>query len=158
AGAVEFPSGDYGGVDVHAHFRYEAKNYFPGDQWDVSKTCRTPSLIYAMHGPFSIDISESRDLIEMKLEYYDVVRVIFMNETEHPDDWPHSHTGHSFGRWDGDTLVVHTAKLLPGTLFNNGVDHTEAVELIERFRLADENTLIVSQQFEDPSSFAGIAA
>ena len=70
----------------------------------------------------------------------------------------HSQTGHSFGRWEGDTLVVDTAKLLPGTLFNNGVDHTENVRLLERFPLADANTLIVSQQFEDAGSFAGTAA
>lgn len=158
AGVAEFPAGDYGGLEVHASLREAAKRYDPENQTDAFSTCRPPGLIYSMQGPFPIEIFEGRDLIVMKLEYFDLVRVIFMNETEHPDDWPHSHTGHSFGRWDGDTLVVHTAKLLPGTLFNNGVDHTEAVELIERFRLADENTLIVSQQFEDPGSFAGIAA
>jgi len=158
AGAFEFPPGDYGGLDVHEHLREAAKGYDPGDQTDVSLTCRPPGVIYSMQGPFPIEIFEGRDLIVIKLEYFDLVRVIFMNETEHPDDWPHSHTGHSYGSWDGDTLVVHTAKLLPGTLFNNGVDHTEDVRLLERFRLADENTLIVSQQFEDPGSFTGTAA
>ncbi len=158
AGAVEFPPGDYGGLDVHASLREAAKDYDPGNQTDVSSTCRPPGLIYSMQGPFPIEIFEGRDLIVIKLEYFDQVRVVFMNETEHPDDWPHSHTGHSYGRWEGDTLVVHTAKLLPGTLFNNGVDHTENVRLIERFRLADPNTLLVSQQFEDPGSFTGTAA
>jgi hypothetical protein len=43
-------------------------------------------------------------------------------------------------------------------LFNNGVDHTEDVHLIERFRLADSGTLVVTQQFEDPGSFSGTAA
>jgi hypothetical protein len=54
------------------------------------------------------------------------VRVIFVHETSHPDGWPHSQTGHSFGRWDGDTLVVDTARLAGGTLFNNGVEYTES--------------------------------
>ena len=111
-----------------------------------------------MQGPFPIEIFEGRDLVVIKLEYFDLVRIIFMNETEHPDDWPHSQTGHSIGRWEGNTLVVDTAKLLPGTLFNNGVDYTENVRLLERFRLADANTLIVTQQFEDPGSFEGTAA
>lgn len=158
AGVSEFPPGDYGGLDVHASLREAAKGYDPANQTDVSLTCRPPGLIYSMQGPFPIEIFEGRDLVVIKLEYFDLARVIFMNETEHPSDWPHSHTGHSFGRWEGDTLVVDTAKLLPGTLFNNGVDYTENVRLLERFRLADENTLIVSQQFEDSSSFEGTAA
>ena len=60
-----------------------------------------------------------------------------MNETEHADDWSHSPTGHSIGRWDGNTLVVDTAKLSASTLFNNGVDHTEGVHLVERFAHLD---------------------
>jgi hypothetical protein len=158
AGATEFPPGDYGGLPVHANLREAAKTYDPENQTDVSLTCRPPGLIYSMQGPFPLEIFEGRDLIVMKLEYFDLARIIFMNETEHPAAWPHSQTGHSIGRWEGDTLVVDTAKLLAGTLFNNGVDHTDEVRLLERFRLADANTLIVTQQFEDPGSFAGTAA
>jgi len=158
AGAIEFPPGEYGGLDVHASLRDAAKSYDPENQTDAFLTCRPPGLIYSMQGPFPIEIFEGRDLIVIKLEYFDLVRVIFMNETEHPDDWPLSQTGHSFGRWEGDTLVVDTAKLMPGTLFNNGVDYTENVRLRERFRLADPNTLVVTQEFEDPGSFTGTAA
>jgi hypothetical protein len=158
SGATEFPPGDYGGLAVHAALREAAKDYDPENQTDVSLTCRPPGVIYSMQGPFPIEIFEGRDLVVIKLEYFDLVRVIFMNETSHPDDWPHSQTGHSVGRWEGDTLVVDTAKLVPGTLFNNGVDYTESVHLLERFRLADRDTLIVTQQFEDPGSFEGTAA
>jgi hypothetical protein len=158
AGATEFPPGDYGGLGVHASLREAAKSYDPENQTDVSLTCRPPGLIYSMQGPFPIEIFEGRDLIVMKLEYFDLVRIVFMNETEHPDDWPHSQTGHSIGRWEGDTLVVDTAKLSAGTLFNNGVDYTEDVRLVERMRLADADTLVVTQQFADPGSFEGTAA
>jgi hypothetical protein len=158
AGATEFPPGDYGGLPVHESLREAAKDYDPENQTTVSLTCRPPGLIYSMQGPFPLEIFEGRDLIVVKLEYFDLVRVIFMNEAEHPDDWPHSQTGHSVGRWEGDTLVVDTAKLVAGTLFNNGVDYTENVRLRERFRLADSDTLIVTQQFEDPGSFEGTAA
>jgi hypothetical protein len=158
AGSSEFPPGDYGGLAVHANLREAAKDYDPENQTTVSLTCRPPGLIYSMQGPFPIEIFEGRDIIVVRLEYFDLVRLIFMNETSHPDDWPHSQTGHSVGRWEGDTLVVDTAKLVAGTLFNNGVDYTENVRLHERFRLADPNTLIVTQQFEDPGSFEGTAA
>jgi hypothetical protein len=157
AGATEFAPGDYGGLGIHQNLREAARSYDPAAQTDVSLTCRSPGLIYSMQGPFPIEIFEGRDLIVIKLEYFDLVRIVFMNETEHDDDWPHSPTGHSIGRWDGDTLIVDTAKLTAGTLFNNGVDHTEDAHLVERFALAAANTLVVTQQFTDPGSFAGTA-
>jgi hypothetical protein len=41
-----------------------------------------------MQAPFRIEIFEGRDLVVIKLEYFDLVRIIVMNETQHPDDWP----------------------------------------------------------------------
>jgi hypothetical protein len=158
AGAVEFPPGEYGGLDIHDDLREAARDYDPEAQTTVSQTCRPPGLIYSMQGPFPLEIFEGRDLTVIKLEYFDLVRVIFMNETVHPEDWPPSQTGHSIGHWEGDTLVVDTARLEAGTLFNNGVDHTQGVHLVEHFRLADHDTLVVTQQFEDPGSFNGTAA
>jgi hypothetical protein len=158
SGAVEFAPGDYGGLPIRASLREAAKSYDPAAQTDVSLTCRSPGLIYSMQGPFPLEIFEGRDLIVIKLEYFDLVRIVFMNESEHDDEWPHSPTGHSIGRWDGDTLIVDTANLTAGTLFNNGVDHTEDAHLVERFALADASTLVVTQQFTDPGSFSGTAA
>jgi hypothetical protein len=157
-GVVEFDPGEYGGLAINEALREAARDYDPEAQTTVALTCKPPGLIYSMQGPFPMEIFEGRDMIVVKLEYFDLVRVIFMNETGHPDDWPPSQTGHSIGRWDGDTLVVDTRSLQGGTLFNNGVEYTENVHLIERFKLADENTLVVTQQFEDPGSFDGTAA
>ena len=158
SGSTEFPPGDYGGLGVHDHLVEAARDYDPNAQRTVSTTCRAPGVIYSMQGPFPIEIFEGRDLIVIKLEYFDLVRIIFMHETEHPTNWPLSMTGHSIGRWDGETLVVDTVALQPGTLFNNGIEHTADIHLIERFRLSDPNTLVVTQQFEDAGSFTGTAA
>jgi len=158
AGSTEFDPGEYGGLAIHADLRAAARDYDPEAQTTVALTCKPPGLIYSMQGPFPIEIFEGRDMIVIKLEYFDLARVIFMNETAHPPDWPHSQTGHSIGRWEGDTLVVDTVALSTGTLFNNGVDHSENIHLIERFRLAGPDTMIVTQQFEDPGSFDGTGA
>jgi hypothetical protein len=157
AGLTEFPPGDYGGVAIRESLREAAKDYDPEAQTTVALTCKPPGLIYSMQGPFPIEIFEGRDLVVIKLEYFDLVRIVFMNETDHPADWPHSQTGHSIGRWEDDTLLVDTRSLQAGTLFNNGVDHSQDVHLIERFRLADPDTLVITQQFEDPLSFDGTA-
>jgi len=156
-GINEFAPGDYGGLAIHTALVEAARDYDPEAQTTVALTCKPPGLIYSMQGPFPIEIFEGRDMVVIRLEYFDLARVIFMNETGHPSEWPHSQTGHSIGRWDGDTLVVDTRFLQPGTLFNNGVDYSGDVHLIERFRLAGPDTLVVTQQFEDPGSFDGIA-
>jgi len=158
AGVAEFAPGEFGGLPIHAELVAAAADYDPEAQTTVALTCKPPGLIYSMQGPFPLEIFEGRDLTIVRLEYFDLVRVIFMNETEHPNDWPHSQTGHSTGHWEGETLVVDTTHLQAGTLFNNGVEYSERVHLIERFRLADPNTLIITQQFEDPDSFEGTAA
>ncbi len=158
SGLVEFELGDYGGLAVHEQLVEAARDYDPLAARSIETTCRAPGLVYSMQGPFPIEIFEGRDLIVIRMEYFDLVRVVFMNVTEHPADWPVSMTGHSIGRWEGDTLVIDTVALEVGTLFNNGINHSQKVHLLERFRLADENTLVMTQQFEDPDSFAGTAA
>ena len=159
SGLVEFPPGEFGGLAVTDAARAKAATYDIETQRQVSTTCRAPSIIYSMQGPFPIEIFQGRDLIVMKMEYFDVVRVIFMNETAHPEDWPHSVSGHSIGRWEGDTLVVETTKIQAATMLNNGLDHSDDMRLTERFALSEDGkSLVILQEYEDPAVFAGKAA
>jgi hypothetical protein len=159
SGLVEFPPGEFGGLEVTEAARAKAALYDIETQRSVSTTCRAPSIIYSMQGPFPMEIFQGRDLIVIRMEYFDVVRVIFMNESSHPDDWPHSVTGHSIGHWEGDTLVVDTRYIQSATMLNNGLDHSDDIHLTERFRISDDGkTLLVLQEYEDPAVFAGRAA
>jgi hypothetical protein len=104
-----------------------------------------------MQGPFPMEIYQGTELIVMKLEYYDMVRIIFMDGRKPPPDAPHSKTGYSVGHWEGSTLVVETTHLEAATITNNGLSHSEDVRVIERFRLGEDGqTLLSTQQFEDP--------
>lgn len=159
SGLVEFAPGDYGGLQVHPEASAAVVNYDPEVQRSVSATCLPPSIAYAMQGPFPLEIFQGTEFVILKLEYYDQVRIVFLDTDTHPDDWPHSRTGHSIGHWDGDELVVNTRFLQGSTLFNNGLDHSDGFELTERFRISDDgSTLAVSQQFSDPAVFAGHGA
>jgi hypothetical protein len=105
-----------------------------------------------MQGPFPIEIFQSEPFIVMKLEYYDMVRMIFLDGRQPEADFPHSMVGFSSGHWEGNTLVVQTTHLEAATITNNGLDHTDAVKVIERFKLsADGKTLLSTQEFEDPA-------
>jgi len=159
SGLVEFPPGEFGGLQVTEAARAKAATYDIETQRQVGTTCQPPSIIYSMQGPFPLEIFQGRDLIVIKMEYFDVVRVIFMNQTAHPDDWPHSVSGHSIGRWEGDTLVVETTHIQSSTLLNNGLDHTDDLKLTEHFALSEDGkTLVILQEYEDPAVFAGEAA
>lgn len=158
-GLVEFPPGDFGGLTVTEAAQAAAATYDIESQREVGTTCQPPSIIYSMQGPFPMEIFQGRDLIVIKMEYFDVVRIIFMNEITHPDNWPHSVSGHSIGHWEGDTLVVDTAYIQESTLLNNGLNHSNDLTLLERFRLSEDgNTLALTQEYEDPAVFAGRAA
>jgi hypothetical protein len=152
-GATEFPRGEYGGLKLTPAAQAAAKAWDPKNDLTIDKVCQPPSIIYAMQGPFPMEVFQSDDLIVFKLEYYDMVRVVFLDGRGHtPADAPHSKTGHSIGHWEGDTLVVATDHLEAATITNNGLSHTEGAHVIERFRLsADGKSLLSTQEFEDPA-------
>jgi hypothetical protein len=152
-GATELPLGDYGGLKPTPAALAAARAWQPKDDMTLSKVCSPPSIIYAMQGPFPIEIFQGTEFIIMKLEYYDLVRIIFMKRGHLPPEAPHSKVGDSIGHWEGATLVVDTTHLEAATITNNGLNHSAAVHVIERFRVsADGKQLIAVQEFEDPQA------
>jgi hypothetical protein len=150
-GPVEFPAGEYGGLKLKPAAVEAAKTWNVYDQLTVENACKPPSIIYAMQGPFPIEIFQSDRFIVMKLEYYDMVRMIFLDGRTAEADYPDSKLGFSSGHWEGSTLVVETTHLEPATITNNGLDHSSQVKVTERFKLsADGTTLLSTQEFEDP--------
>ena len=91
-------------------------------------------------------------LIVFKYEYYDQVRLIWLDGRDHPPaDAPHTKMGHSVGHWEGDELVIDTTHIAASTITNNGLDHSENVHMVERYKLgADGKHLLATQWFEDP--------
>lgn len=150
-GPVEFPAGEFGGLKLKPAALEAARKWSPYEQLKPENACKPPSIVYAMQGPFPIEIFQSDKLIVMKLEYYDMVRIIFLDGRKPDSDYPHSPEGFSSGHWEGNTLVVETTHLEPATITNNGLDHSENVRVLERFRLGpDGKTLLSTQEFEDP--------
>ena len=160
AGAPELPAGNYGGLRPTPAAIAAAKRWKPEDDMAIDRVCLPPSIVYAMQGPFPIEIHQAAELIVMRLEYYDMVRVVFLDGRPHPPaNAPHTKVGHSVGRWDGATLVVDTTHLSASTILNNGLGHGEKVHLIERFWLsADGKMLLMQQEFEDPEALANRGA
>jgi len=77
-------------------------------------------------------ITQRGDTITILYGRLGVERTIHLNMTEHPADIAPSRTGHSIGRWEGDTLIVDTIGFEPG-LFNARVPHSDQLHLVEEF-------------------------
>ena len=152
AGAPELPLGNFGGLKVKPAALAAAMRWKPQDEMSISRVCLPPSIVYSMQGPFPMEIHQGTELIVMRLEYYDLARVIFMDGRPHlPSSAPHTKVGDSVGRWEGSTLVVDTTHLSESTITNNGLNHSDNVHMVERFWLsADGRTLLSRQEFEDP--------
>jgi hypothetical protein len=151
-GAVEFPLGEYGGLKLTPAAQAAVKAWSPEEEMSVSNACRIPSIVYAMQGPFPIEIFQGTELTVIRLEYFDMARVIFTDGRKHlPAGAPVTKVGNSIGRWEGDTLVVETIHLKEATITNNGLSHGDKVKVTERFKLsADGKKLLATQEFEDP--------
>jgi hypothetical protein len=159
-GAGELAAGDFAGLKLKPAAIEQVKKYDYAQELKRENTCVPPSVVFYMQAPFPMEIYQGRDLIVLKMEYFDMVRVVFLDGRPHPpESAPHSKSGFSTGRWDGDTLVVETSHIEPGTFMNNGFSHSKHIKLSERFRMSpDGNTLWLTQVYEDPETFEGVAA
>lgn len=153
-GAEEFPVNEYGGLILTPEALEVAHNWKPTDDFTLSLACSPPSIAYSMQGPFPFEIYQSDEFIVIRMEYFDVNRVIFLDGRGHPpEDAPHSKAGHSIGHWEGDVLVVDTTHLERSTLTNNGLFHSDQLHVVERFRLSEDGqTLLATQEYEDPEA------
>ena len=151
-GVVEFPEDEYGGLELKPAALAKAEAWKPEDEMAISRVCLAPSIVYAIQGPFPFEIHQTPELIVFKYEYFDQVRLVHMDGRGHPPaDAPHSKMGHSVGHWDGDELVIDTTHIAPSTITNNGLDHSDKIHMVERYKLSPDGTrLLATQWFEDP--------
>ena len=81
-------------------------------------------------------------------------REIFMDGRElEPDPLP-TWTGYSVGRWEGDTLVVHSNGYNDKTWLNSrGLSHTGELRMTERYRRPNFGRIGIEVTYEDPRAF-----
>jgi hypothetical protein len=151
-GAPEFPRMEFGGLKLKSDALAHAETWRAEDEMTLQRVCSPQSIVYSVQGPFPFEIDQTGEVIVFRYEYYDQIRVIFMDGRGHPPaDAPHTKMGHSIGRWEGDELVIDTTHIAASTITNNGLDHSDAVHMLERYKLSDDGSaLVATQWFEDP--------
>jgi len=119
--------------------------------------CETTSIVFdwTFDGPVN-RITQKKDSIELLYGQMGLKRTVDMNAKAHPASAKPTRAGHSIGRWDGDVLVVDTARFLPGVL-NGPVRHSDKLHVVERFSL-DPKTMKLTRTYEadDPVYLKGV--
>jgi hypothetical protein len=160
SGAGELGKDDFAGLKLSERSQEEVRNYDYKSELKRENTCVDPSVVYYMQSPFPMEIYHGTEMIVFRMEYFDMVRVIFLDGRGHPPAAaPHTKSGHSIGRWEGDALVVDTTHIAAGTIMNNGLTHSDNIHMVEHFKLSpDGKTLWATQVYDDPEVFTGLAA
>ncbi|MDG1852211.1 MAG: DUF6152 family protein, partial [Gammaproteobacteria bacterium] len=110
--------------------------------WDPNDNelfeCGNKGLPLIMISPIPVDFVHQGDDILLRMEEYDVRRLIHMSpDAVAPEQ--HSQFGFSRGRWEGDplagsqTLVVETDHITAGYFDHMGARQSEQIALVERF-------------------------
>jgi hypothetical protein len=103
-----------------------------------------------------LDIVQGPGFVAIRHEMIHEARVIPVDGRPHLAPGVRQYMGDSRGRWEGATLVVETTNLTDRTSigFNgNGLRHSDAMRLVERFTRVDANTIDYEVLVEDPKTY-----
>ena len=121
---------------------------------DNVTNCSPHGVPRIMGAPFPMKIVQTKDEVLMLHEAHHLLRIVYMNE-EHPKDLDPTYLGHSVGHWEGANLIVDTVALNTKTVIDrNGITHSDALHVIEKFSLADGGKKLLDYiTVDDPKTF-----
>lgn len=77
-------------------------------------------------------------------------------DSQHPAGLKPSWYGDSIGRWEGNVLVVDTVGLnAQGQLNWDGIPHTDALHVVERYSVPEPGQLLLEMTLTDPGALTG---
>ena len=131
----------------------KAENFRNRQKADPLNQCFIPGVPRIMYLDFPFQIFQTPDAIAMAFEWSLDYRLIHMDKSQHLegiDFW----MGDSRGRWDGDTLVVDVANLNDKTWLDMAGDfHSDALHVVERYRMTTPDTIQYEATIEDAKVF-----
>jgi len=120
---------------------------------DPLAECYMAGVPRIMYMEFPFQIFQTRDAVAMLFEWQQIYRLIYTNGSQSPEGIPFW-MGDSRGRWEGDTLVVEVTDHNDRTWFDMaGNFHSEALRVVERYRMVDADTIDYEATMEDPKVF-----
>jgi len=97
-------------------------------------------------------IVQTADHVMIHAEVVHDTRIIRLGEPDPLPDHVRPWMGDSWGRWEGDVLVVETTNISPLQVLR-GIPPTERLKVIERFTRVDEETILYEFTIDDPTTY-----
>jgi hypothetical protein len=116
--------------------------------------CLPPGMPGIMGQPYPMEFLLTPGLVTIVIEAYTQVRHIYTDGRPLPDDPDPKFHGTSIGHWDGDTLVAETVGFSPQTDIAANTPHSDKMKIVERFKLADPDTMTIETTITDPEALA----
>jgi len=108
-----------------------------------------------MYLDYPFQIFQRPDSVTLAFEWELEYRLIYTDGTKHKDADDTAWMGDSRGRWDGDTLVVDVSNFNDKTWLDMAGDfHSDALHVVERYRMTDRDTIRYEATLEDPKVFS----
>jgi hypothetical protein len=138
----------------------KAASFDPLDNF--STRCEPAGMPRLMWYPHPYEFVDEGDKILLRIEMYDTVRTIHLDQAAVPENEPFSRLGYSIGRWEDNVLVVNTTHLNWNFYDTRGVPQSDAAEVVERFTLSDDQsrldyfiTTTDPETLTEPATIAG---
>ena len=120
---------------------------------DPEIKCYMPGLPRATYQGYPFQIVQTGKDILMAYQFANASRIVYMNAAKEPSPsqfW----MGWSYGRWEGDTLVVDVSGFTDQTWFDRaGNFHSDELHVIERYTPIDADHLTYEATIEDAKTF-----
>jgi hypothetical protein len=114
-----------------------------------------PRITYARNLPFQMFQKPDGDKITVLYEFAEAHRFLYTNGTDHPPGHINWWLGDSRARWEGDTLIVDSVDFNDATWFDHAGDfHSDALHVIERYRLLDADHIDYRVEIDDPKVYS----
>ncbi len=131
-----------------------AKASWSQEEDGLAVRCIQAGLPEAMLTPFPMELTDRGDTIVIRLEEWDNVRTIYMQDASRPENLASPHLGYSVGRWEDGVLLVTTTDIDYPFLDDRGTPLSEVAEISETFEMSDDETrLDWSATVVDPETF-----
>ena len=106
---------------------------------DPSLRCQPPGMPNANLNPYPIEFVDEGDRIVLRIEEWDAVRTIHLNDVV-PDNVEPMPLGYSIGHWEDKTLVIETSYVDYPLLDDSGTPMSSDVRIVERYSLNEDDT------------------
>jgi len=120
---------------------------------DPEIKCYLPGIPRATYQGYPFQIVQTGKDILMAYQFANASRIVYMNAAKEPSPnqfW----MGWSYGRWEGDTLVVDVTGFTDQTWFDRaGNFHSDDLHVVERYTPIDADHLTYEATIEDPKTF-----